>query len=115
MNPVPNWSPFVNVVLTNDAQWHFDFTVPIPLRRFYRAVDTSTPGGAVPLDITTIPALTLAGPIGSKMRVDAINRFGPIDAWFTVDTVTLTNSSQVYFDVSALEQPPRLHRLVQVP
>jgi hypothetical protein len=29
--------------------------------------------------------------------------------------VTLTNTSQLYFDVSAPGQPPRLYRLVQVP
>jgi hypothetical protein len=47
--------------------------------------------------------------------VDYINRFGPTDAWATLDTVTLTNTSQLYFDVSAPGQPPRLYRLVQVP
>jgi len=31
-----------------------------------------------------------------------------------LDTVTLTNTSQLYFDVSASGQPQRLYRQVQV-
>jgi hypothetical protein len=59
--------------------------------------------------------LTLAGTIGSSMRIDYINQFGPIDAWVTLATVTLTNTSQLYFDISAPYQPPRLWRIVPVP
>ena len=62
-----------------------------------------------------VPALTLTGAVGSSVRVDYINQFGPTDAWVPLDTVTLTNPSQLYFDVSAPGQPPRLYRLVQVP
>jgi hypothetical protein len=57
----------------------------------------------------------MAGPVGSSVRVDYINQFGPTDAWVALETVTLSNPSQLYFDVSALGQPPRLYRLVQVP
>jgi hypothetical protein len=57
----------------------------------------------------------MVGPVGSSVRADYINQFGPTDAWVALDTVTLTNTSQLYFDVSAPGQPPRLYRLVQVP
>jgi hypothetical protein len=57
-------------------------------------------------------AITLTGDIGHSVRVDYINRFGPTDAWVTLDTVTLTNTTQLYFDVSAPGQPQRLYRLV---
>jgi hypothetical protein len=67
------------------------------------------------LDLHLVPAITLTGSIGGSVRLDSINRFGPIDAWVTLNTVTLTNTSQLYFDVSALGQPQRLYRLVQVP
>jgi hypothetical protein len=30
-------------------------------------------------------------------------------------TMTLTNTTQFYFDVSSLGQPPRLYRIVPVP
>ena len=49
------------------------------------------------------------------MRVDYINAIGPTDAWVTLDTVTLTNTPQLYFDVTSFRQPTRLYRLVAVP
>ena len=67
------------------------------------------------LDLHLVPAITLTGDIGHSVRVDAIKQYGPTDAWYTLDTVTLTNTSQLYFDTSAWQQPPRLYRLVQVP
>jgi hypothetical protein len=57
----------------------------------------------------------LTGSVGSSLRADYINQFGPTDAWVALDTVTLTNTPQLYFDVSAPGQPPRLYRLVEVP
>jgi hypothetical protein len=62
-----------------------------------------------------IPAITLTGNLGDKLRLDYINQFGPIDAWVTLDTVSLTNTSQLYFDVSAPGQKPRLYRLTPIP
>jgi hypothetical protein len=67
------------------------------------------------LDLHLVPAITLTGNIGGSLRLDYINQFGPIDAWVTLETVTLTNTSQLYFDVSAPGQPQRLYRLFQVP
>jgi hypothetical protein len=57
----------------------------------------------------------LTGSIGRSVRVDYINRFGPIDAWVTLATVTLTNTSQLYFDVSDPGQPERLYRFAPLP
>ena len=62
-----------------------------------------------------VPELRLTGSIGSQVRVDAINQFGPVDAWFTLATVNLTNTTQLHFDITAPGQPPRLYRLVPVP
>jgi hypothetical protein len=64
------------------------------------------------LDLHLVPAITLTGNIGHSVRVDYINQVGPIDAWVTLATVTLTNTSQLYFDVSAPGQPQRLYQLV---
>jgi len=52
--------------------------------------------------------------LATRCGWNAIDQFGPIDAWFTLATVTLTNTSQLYFDTSAWQQPPRLYRLVQL-
>jgi hypothetical protein len=64
------------------------------------------------LELHLVPAITLRGDIGHSLRLDYINQFGPTDAWVTLATVTLTNTSQLYFDTSAPGQPERLYRLV---
>ena len=57
----------------------------------------------------------LTGTPGTNLRVDWINRYGPIDAWVTLATVPLTSASQTYVDLTMIRQPPRLYRLVPVP
>jgi hypothetical protein len=85
------------------------------LQRFYRASHLS-PVSVVPgLDIQMVLMLTLTGTLGGLIRVDGINVFGHTDAWYKLATVTLTNTPQYYFDVTAPGQPPRLYRLVPVP
>jgi len=62
-----------------------------------------------------IPAITLTGNVGDSLELDCINQFGPTNAWTMLDTLTLTNTSQLYFDVSAIGQPTRLYRSVPGP
>ena len=111
----PSWTTLGSVSLTSTSQYYFDLTQPLPPQRFYRAWQTGAPGVIPSLDLRMVPAITLTGSIGGSVRVDAINQFGPIDAWFTLDTVTLTNTAQLYFDTSSLGQPARLWRVVQMP
>jgi hypothetical protein len=115
LGPSASWATFDSVTLTNSSQWYFDLATPLPPQRFYRAWQTGGPSILPSLDLEMVPALTMAGPVGSSVRVDYINQFGPTDAWVALDTVMLTNTSQLCFDVSAPGQPPRLYRLVQVP
>jgi hypothetical protein len=112
LSPAPNWTTLGFVSLASTSQYYFDLTLPLPAQRFYRAWQTGTPGVMPSLDLHLVPAITLAGSIGHSVRVDAINQFGPIDAWVTLATVTLTNTSQLYFDTSAWHQPQRLYRVV---
>jgi hypothetical protein len=111
----PNWTTLGSVSLTSTSQYYFDLTLPLPPHRYYQAWQTGAPSLRPSLDLHMIPAITVTGSIGSSVRVDAINQFGPTDAWVTLDTVALTNSSQLYFDTSVVGQPQRLYRLVQVP
>jgi hypothetical protein len=115
LSPAPTWTSLGSVSLTGTSQYYFDLILPLPPQRFYRAWQAGTPGVMPSLDLRLVPAITLTGSIGNSVRVDYINRFGPTDAWVTLATVTLTNTSQLYFDVSAPGQPQRLYRLVQVP
>jgi hypothetical protein len=115
LSPAPNWATLGSVSLTSTSQYCFDLTLPLPPQRFYRAWQTGTPGVRPSLDLHLVPAITLTGNLGSSVRLDYINQFGPTDAWVTLDTVTLTNTSQLYFDTSAPGQPQRLYRLVPLP
>jgi uncharacterized repeat protein (TIGR03803 family) len=115
LGPKPNWLPLDSVNLTNPPQYCFDSTVPLSPQRFYRTWEIGTPGVAPSLNLNFVPAITLNGNIGDKLRLDCINQIGPTDAWVTLDTVTLTNTSQLYFDTSAVGQPVRLYRIVPVP
>jgi hypothetical protein len=111
----PAWVALDSLRLTNSSEWYFDISIPMPAQRFYRAWQTGGPSVIPALDLKMVPALTLAGPVGSSVHVDYINQLGPTDAWVALDTSMLTGTSQLYFDVSAPGQPPRLYRLVQVP
>jgi hypothetical protein len=116
LSRTPSWTTLGSASLTSTSQYYFDLTQPLPPQRFYRAWQTGAPGILPSLSMFGIvPAITVTGSIGNSVRVDYINRFGPTDAWVTLDTVTLTNASQLYFDTSARGQPERLYRLVQVP
>jgi hypothetical protein len=115
LSPARNWTMLDSVSLTATSQYCFDLTLPLPPQRYYRAWQTGTPGVMPSLDLHFVPAITLTGNIGDSVRLDFINQFGPIDAWVTLDTVTLTNTSRLYFDVSAPMQPARLYRLVPLP
>jgi hypothetical protein len=115
LSPAPNWTTLGSISLTSTSQYYFDLTLPLPPQRFYRALQTGTPGVMPSLDLHLVPAITLTGNIGHSVRLDYINRFGPIDAWITLDTVALTNTSQLYFDTSSIGQPQRLYRLVPLP
>jgi hypothetical protein len=112
----PNWLPLDTVTLASTSQYYFDLSEPLPPQRFYRARQTGTPGVRPSLSLPgMVPAITLTGNMGGSVRLDYINQFGPIDAWVTLAAVTLTNTSQLYFDVSVLGHPQRLYRLIQVP
>jgi len=112
LSPTPNWLSMDTVTLVSNSQYWFDVSEPLPSRRYYRARQSGAPAVVPHLGLNIIPAITVTGSVGSSVRVDCINRYGPTDAWITLDTVTLTNTSQLHFDVSAPGQPERLYRLV---
>ncbi len=116
LGPTPDWQPLDSVNLTNPPQYCFDPTTPLPPQRFYRAWQAGTSSITPSLSLPSmVPAITLTGSVGHQLRLDCINQIGPTDAWVTLDTVTLTNTSQLYFDVSSICQPQRLYRIVPVP
>jgi Immunoglobulin domain len=115
LSPAPNWTSLGSVSLASTSQFYFDLSAPLPPQRFYRALQTGTPSVVPSLNLNFVPAITVTGNVGDSLRLDYINAIGPTDAWVTLDTVTLTNTSQLYFDVSAPVQPARLYRIVPAP
>ncbi len=112
----PDWQAFATVSLTNNPQFYFDLSSPLPTQRFYRAWHTGAPATSPSLSLPgMVPAISLTGSIGSSIRIDCINPFGPTDAWVPLATVPLTSSPQLYFDTNSLGQPPRLYRLTPLP
>jgi hypothetical protein len=115
LSPSSNWTTLGSVSLTSTSQFCPDLTTPLPPERFYRAWQTGTPGVVPSLNLNFVPAIMLTGKVGDSLHLDCINAIGPTNAWVTLATVTLTNTSQLYFDVSAPGQPARLYRIVPVP
>ena len=115
LSPATNWETIANITLSNLPQFYFDLTEPLPPQRYFRSWQMALPDTEPMLDLHIVPAITLTGNVGDTFRLDYINAIGPTDAWVTLDTVTLTNMSQLYFDVSSIGQPRRLYRIVPVP
>jgi len=115
VSPAPNWTTLLSFSMTSTSQCYFELADPLPPQWFFRVWQAGTPGVRPSLDLHLVPAITLSGNIGASVRLDYINRFGPTGAWLTLDTVTLTNTSQLYFDVAAPGQPQRCYRLVPLP
>lgn len=109
----PQWSSLSNLTMSGGPQLCFDLCQPLPAQRVYRAWQNNGPRAS--LDATMATEIPLTGAVGSSVRVDYINQFGPTDAWVTLDTVLLTNSPQFYYDLTAFRQPARLYRLVPLP
>ncbi|HEY5909460.1 MAG TPA: immunoglobulin domain-containing protein [Verrucomicrobiae bacterium] len=119
LSGAPSWLPLVENVMagTNTSQVYVDWPMqPAPdFLRLYRAWQTNGVNQPPMLSIHLVSGITLTGTAGSSVRIDYINQIGPTDAWVTLATVPLTNTSQLYFDTSAIGPPPRLYRLVSPP
>jgi hypothetical protein len=115
LNPPIGWIPLATVTMTNYVQTFIDAASPEASQRYYRASWNHFTTNTMILGLRMVPAITLTGISGQSVRLDYINQFGPVDAWVTLDTIHMTNSSQLYFDTSLIGQPPRLYRVVPSP
>ncbi|HEY5909464.1 MAG TPA: immunoglobulin domain-containing protein [Verrucomicrobiae bacterium] len=114
LTPSPNWAGLATVrmggVFGPTSQWYFDGVAASAGQRSYR-VWHDNEGSIVPgLQLYPVPAIMLRGVAGNSVWIDYINQVGPTDAWAQLATVVLANSSQFYFDTSAVGQPTRLYR-----
>ena len=91
-----HWQPLATVTLTNTSQVYVDSTAPAPAQRFYRVVSPPTP-----LHITQLPAVTVFGDVGDLLRLECNDTSDPSANWQPLTTLVLTNTAQLYIDVSA--------------
>ena len=110
-----DWQELGAVTPTATQQFYPNLSLPVPSAQFYRAWQTNVTSVQPVLQMGLATEITLTRAMGSNVRIDYINQFGPTDAWVTLDTVTLTNTSQIYFDTSNIGQPARLWRIVPLP
>ena len=115
LGPNAFWQEFDTVTLSTTPQFYPELAAPLPSCRFYRATQTTVPEVPQKLEEGLATKVTLTGVVGGNVRVDYINQFGPTDAWQTLDTAVMTNTTQLYFDFTMFRQPVRLYRLFQVP
>lgn len=112
IGPSDNWLPLETVNLTDEPQFCFDVSTPLSPQRFYRAWQSGTPTVLPSVNLPfMVPAITVAGNIGLLLRLDYLNAIGPTDVWATLDTMTLSNTSQLYFDSPFIGQSLRLYRI----
>jgi hypothetical protein len=112
--PAPIWTPLQTVTITNAEQWYFDNAATLDAVQFYRASPTNALGPPISLGLHFVPAITLTGTPGGRLRLDYINHFGSIGDWRTLETVILTSPTQLFYDTTAPNQPQRQYRVVQV-
>jgi hypothetical protein len=115
LGPGAYWQSLDAVTLTSTSQIYLDLSAPLPPERFYRAWQTNVTSVNPSMQMSLATEIPLAGAVGTKVRIDFIQAVGPTDAWVTLDTVTLTNTMQSYFDATMFQQPTRLYRIVPVP
>jgi uncharacterized repeat protein (TIGR03803 family) len=105
------WATLSSPTFASPSQFVFDTSSQLPPQRFYRARTTGTTNPPS-VALSMAQEITITGTPSQALRLDYISPIGPTDNWTTLATVTLTNSSQPYFDVTAPAQQPRLYRIV---
>jgi hypothetical protein len=102
---------FTNAQSTQSGQYRVLVTNPAGST----TSDPATLSVLATLDVHMVPAISLFGTVGLTYRLQYINIGGPTTEWTDLATVTITNTGQLYFDLTANGQPTRFYRLVQVP
>lgn len=64
--------------------------------------------------VQMVPAVYMNGDVGTRYRLECINSIGSTDAWLTLTNVILPSDPYIFFDLSAIGQPKRMYRQVQI-
>ncbi|MHC1766378.1 MAG: PQQ-binding-like beta-propeller repeat protein [Verrucomicrobiia bacterium] len=104
LNAPAAWTELTTVALAAPPTALLDPSVPLAPQRFYRAV------GASRLALQLCPGWNLAGPVGAEYRIDYVDAPLAGTDWKALTTVTLTNNSQLFIDVTATNRFQRYYR-----
>lgn len=107
------WVALDAVTLTNSFQYFLDSTAG-SAPRSYRTWHTNADVPPTANTLQMVPAIPLTGPIGTRVRLEYINQFGPLTNWFVLQETVVQAPPAIYYDFSSLGQPPRLYRLVHL-
>ena len=107
--PAAQWSPLTTLAPSNSSPMFLELGALDQPQRFYRAP------AATSLMFGLVPALTVRGDDGMRLRLEYQDAADPSGLWQTLATLNPTGTSQRYLDNSALGQPPRIYRAVAEP
>lgn len=108
------WTPLKTMAQWSGEVVFVDASFSLPEQRMYRVCAESQYLPWLRIDRTT--AICLSGSVGTRLQIDYLNAIGPPDAWRTIDTVTLTNSTQLYYNEALLWGKSRkVYRVVPMP
>jgi hypothetical protein len=104
----PAWNPLTTFTLSNGSAAFVDSSAVDQPQRFYRL---NPPAGV--LAAALAPAMTVFADVGQSLNLQYST---PLETnWYLLATLTLTNSPQMYIDLSAIGQPLRIYRAVSAP
>ncbi len=109
-----NWNPLTSVSLTSTSQYYFDLSTPLPPGRFYRAWTTGAAATVPALLLNITQSVTLTGNVGDRLLLQNFDAGTPTN-WTSLATITLTNTTQTYFDLSSVGHPGRMYQVVPAP
>ena len=64
--------------------------------------------------VQMVTAVYMNGDVGTRYRLECINSIGSTDVWLTLTNVILPSDPYIFFDLSAIGQPKRVYRQVQI-
>jgi hypothetical protein len=94
--PAPVWQPLATVTMSNTTQIFVDATAPAAPQRFYRSAAPPTR-----LSALQVPTVTVVGDAGDVLQLQYSDTPDPGANWVPLTTLTLSDSSNLFLDISA--------------
>ena len=103
------WMPLEAGIIASQPQFYHDGSAAGRAARFYRLVSSSAPSM---LHAQAVPRVRLVAEVNQDYVLEYRLASGPSNSWAFLDTVSVTNVPQFYYDDTAVGQSARLYRLI---